>query len=188
MNDLMIDIETLDTEETAVIVQIAIIAFDIETFEVQRTYSYVGNAQDQYTRSVSYDTLKWWLDQPPEVVELLKLAFDPAESYDTDTLAMHVGSALEVESNFGVRHIWTQGVFDLPITKNFLAQSSEFEYPFKYYQEKDLRTVQSMCAWLGYDTKAAKAAATEGLTAHNAYDDCLAQIKLLKTYMGWLKK
>lgn len=75
MNRIMIDLETLDTQPSAVIVSIGAVRFGPDAWQPWDTF-YLPVAFDQRDgRTVSRDTIAWWLTQPAEVQAALS---DPA--------------------------------------------------------------------------------------------------------------
>lgn len=65
MNNIMIDIETLDNKPTASIVSIAAAFFDPRTGEIGMSiYIPVNVADAQYKgATIGADTVKWWMKQ-----------------------------------------------------------------------------------------------------------------------------
>src|SRR6478609_5266295 len=70
MKHVMIDLETLGTSADAVWLSIAAIQFDPHTGEIgARFNANVDLASAQKAgRTISADTLKWWLKQRPEIL------------------------------------------------------------------------------------------------------------------------
>src|SRR5690606_16078791 len=77
---LMIDIETLDTVETAVILSIAAVEFDPMCHGTKKVFYGSASIQRQLDmgRTISADTLKWWIKQDREV---MKEAFSEITDY-----------------------------------------------------------------------------------------------------------
>jgi len=70
MNDIMIDLETLDTKPSAVFLTAGIVEFNIETGEFGKGFSLSVDLQSSIDagRTISADTLKWWLRQSNEAL------------------------------------------------------------------------------------------------------------------------
>ena len=67
MNHIMVDIETLDTVQSAVVLSIGAVAFDPHTKELGEKF-YVEfttdlQAQQRLGRTISADTVTWWMQQ-----------------------------------------------------------------------------------------------------------------------------
>lgn len=159
---VMIDIETLDTAKTAVILAIAAVEFNLETGKIGRTFYKkieIGSSLD-YGRTISGDTLKWWLEQPKETL---------LEQMNNAELYLDVMKAFsEFIKQFNVdTQIWSNGInFDLEILKNALRFVDK--EPWNFWQERDVRTLAS----LNYPIKENQ---DFNGTCHNAYHDCLFQ-------------
>jgi len=71
-NDIMIDIESLDTTPDCVILTIGAVRFDpkgsgvVERLELRPT---IEDQTEIYNRSINEDTLRWWSEQSPEALE-----------------------------------------------------------------------------------------------------------------------
>ena len=71
-NDLMIDLETLDTSPYCVILTIGVVRFDpygngvAERLELRPT---IEEQTEKYNRVINDDTLRWWSEQSPEALE-----------------------------------------------------------------------------------------------------------------------
>jgi len=71
-NDVMIDMETLDTSPNCVILTIGAVRFDpkgsgvVERLELRPT---IEEQTEIYNRSINEDTLRWWSEQSPEALE-----------------------------------------------------------------------------------------------------------------------
>jgi hypothetical protein len=162
MKDIMIDIETLDTKETAVIVSIGAVFFDIKTKtlgkELYRTCTEDLEWQvDMYRRTVSMDTLKWWLNQSSEARNI----FQP-NSIGSQAFSLCLIDLREfIHLSKGV-NVWANSPsFDLRILKDAFNSCAEAP-PFKYYQERDFRTIAAVHN-IKLDSN------------HNALDDAKAQ-------------
>jgi exodeoxyribonuclease VIII len=163
---LMIDLETLDTKRTAVILAIAAVEFNLETGEIGRTFYKkidVGSSWE-YGRTIDVNTLKWWLDQPKEaLLEQLK----DSELY-LDVLTALTALTAFIKQFHSDTQIWANGIsFDLEILKS--AIQFICKEPWKFWQERDVRTLAS----LNHSIK--ENMVFKG-TAHNALNDCFHQI------------
>lgn len=174
MNDLMMDIETLDTKRSAIILQVAVVAFDQTTFEAVQCNNWYLDVTAQHGRTFGAATLAWWLTQS-DAQDVIKQACgngtkDFAEEF------------LQVMSRYqeqGIGQIWSQGSFDFDILESFLNYNGGTE-PWKFYQKADLRTVMRFADRCGVDASQLRKDIRSKYTAHNALDDCMVQIEVLK--------
>lgn len=184
-NHLMVDIETLDTVETAVILSIAAVRFDIETGELEDDLAYyqLVDIQGQLNkgRTLSADTLTWWMQQSDAA---RKEAFGD----DRCSLSMALNdlhgmfcSVAKPDETF----VWANSPsFDLSILKHAyktvepgFGQLDFLDgWPFKYYNERDVRTLIHHWAplWAGFENE----------TPHNPLSDCYYQIKCVCEVMN----
>lgn len=176
---IMIDIETLDAKASAVVIQIGAVAF---TYNEKGQIKIMGqldlklpvHAQLGIDRTISLDTVKFWLNTPAQQ-KLLGELLTPDDIYNYQY-------ALNRFYDFCVAHkpseYWSQGpTFDMIILED-MAKQLGIEVTWKYYQVRDLRTVQK---FVGDDAKSKKMKAEN--SNHNALDDCLSQIKLLQHFI-----
>ena len=172
MNDLMIDIETLDTCNTAIIVSIAAVEFDLkaafmnkEFYEIINLKSYNSNLlKDKFSSSL--DTIKWWLQQSKEAQNI----FDKKLQEDNSLPITFALAKLVKTFNFkSYERIWSKGSnFDFPILEHaFKQHPSGLEVPWHYSQLCDMRTVSKLSG-LKFKNN-----------THNALDDCYSQINQL---------
>ena len=71
-NDIMIDIESLNTTPDCVILTIGAVRFDPKGSGVAERLELRPTVEDQteiYNRSINEDTLRWWSEQSPEALE-----------------------------------------------------------------------------------------------------------------------
>lgn len=185
---MMIDIETLDTKASSVVIQTACVIFD---YNDKGQVSIIGegnsflNVGDQLKigRTISEDTVKFWLsnsDNQGVLGDILSQGskFEKGQLKDMvqDTLTLFKDTPDVVE-------IWSQGpTFDIIILEDMCKQLG-LQVPWKFYQVRDLRTVQK---FVGDDAKSIKMKAEN--SNHNALDDCHSQIKLLQHFIKKAKK
>ena len=163
MKDLMIDLETLDTTATCVIVSIGAVPFDLERGELLGAGFYcVLDVGKQPGRTTSESTLAWWAKQSKEA----RAVFD-------DPNQILLADGLEQLKRFIGSHqprVWSNGAnFDQPILAHAYAQH-EMREPWPYWGSRCVRTYAALP---GAD-KAAKVLPT---VAHNALADAEAQAK-----------
>lgn len=158
--DIMIDIETLDTKPTAVILSIAAVAFNIENGDIcEEKFDYVLNYQEQIDngRSTSIDTLLWWGAQSEEAKSLAFEGNAPLH------FAIQELTIFFMENCLDNARVWANSPsFDLVILKDAFDQN----VPWNFWNERDVRTVTSL---IPNDEEKVE-------NNHIAIDDCINQI------------
>lgn len=169
MKHLMLDIETLDTATTAVVIQVGWTIFDLvgpPTAPVQWTMDI--QEQIDLGRTISASTLKFWMEQPDIARQQ---GFDPARKH----------SLMELRERFRmmlygtpIKHVWSHGpAFDMATLKSLLG-----EEPWDFRSLRDTRTLAMLAPHIERPAAAVK---------HNAGDDALAQAKWVQLIMAELK-
>lgn len=176
MIDAMIDIETLDTANTAIVLQVAVVTFDVDTFELQSQNSWHLNVdmQKESGRTWSTATLQWWLNQPNDTQQEVLLPAFGVQAHHPDIVMSELHTLLKDKD---IRYVWSQGSFDFDIIENMMGLR---ELPWEFWQKRDCRTIESLAEMCGVDIAKLKESCRSGLTYHNAQDDCIAQIKKLE--------
>ena len=140
---MMIDIETLDTARSAVVIQVAAIVFDMNDlgeWDEVSAIDVVLPVGPQVTdgRTVSGSTVAWWLSESKYKVfaALTKRACTSTLNY-SDKLQQ-----LKVDLNsFGCVEYWFQGpTFDAIILEDLIGNL----VPWKYSQVRDQRTADKL--------------------------------------------
>jgi len=110
---LMIDLETLSTEQNAIILNIGAIGFDPFSSNVYTQHSFYAriDLESQPTRHESEQTLKWWMKQHKDSQEE---AFGEDNRIPLNIALGEVSKLVRKSSK-----VWSQGVgFDIPILEN----------------------------------------------------------------------
>lgn len=187
MNHIMLDLETLDTGSDAVVIGIGAVVFDPESQELGDTF-YVEmsgdiDTQQRLGRTISGNTLNWWMGQSPEAKAIFS---KDGVSPDIRTFTY---DALErfksfVEAN-GAREavLWGNGAsFDNVILRN-LYTALGMVAPWEFYNDRCYRTVKDLA------TKLHNPEFQERIgTHHNALDDAMTQAVRLQRAFAYLKQ
>jgi len=167
-DDIMVDIETLGTKPGCIVLTIGAALFVPQTGEVKSTFYEKISFKDSVLRGLVVEpdtyTYTWWQKQDEEARK---------EAFSGEKNLADVALAFEqwVRSHKGVRDFWCQGTdFDYPIWEAAFKRASIANFPVKFYQKRDTRTVYSVA---GLDPAMIK---REG-TYHNALDDVLYQVR-----------
>lgn len=185
--DIMCDIETLGTDESATIFQIAAVAFDIKTGEHLAEFNQVADiALNEKPLNVSGSTLKWWLKTNKELfADLLHEG-----SLSSENTLKAFWNWLEVlEASYELR-LWGNGIlFDNNLIRHQL-QAQGLRYPIKYWNDRDVRTIVHLASEKeGISEKELKQRyQDESLIKHDAYDDVRFQVALVHICHNLLTK
>lgn len=176
--DIMVDIETLGTSSDSTIFQIAAISFDITTGNIHSKFNLIANIAEDESLNVDGSTLKWWLNTDKELLTIL--------------LNKGVGSSKFLLNEFykwltneisSVKHtyLWGNGIlFDNKMIQHQFNNIG-LDYPIYYRNDRDVRTIVELTSHkLGITEDELKEKySDDSLIEHDAYDDCIYQIKLV---------
>lgn len=163
---IMLDLETMGNRSNSVIVSIAAVPFNLETGEISDNYFYERvdfQSCLDIGLKVQASTILWWMQQNEEArKEICK----PAQ---------HIYYVLLRLDDFFKQHItdiqiWGNGArFDMGLLQDAYHASGFDELPWKFRNERDVRTLVSLAPHIKEQTPNVG-------TAHNAVDDCIFQI------------
>lgn len=185
--DLMVDIETLSTDPNAAIVSIAGVVFDPHKVDLvvedqkDPNISFYQTVKvgtnDSYGRHISAGTVEWWLTQTPEAIAAL-----------TNPTPLDLKKVMGLFCEWirsrptKVTRVWAKSpTFDCTILRNAATAVGHF-WPFKYWQERDVRTIEDL-AFPNPDLMPSFPAGE----AHNALDDTFKQALQVQYYHLILK-
>lgn len=156
---IMIDLETLDTKPSSVILSIGLVAFDENGIKEQLYL--VPTIQDQLDmgRTVSESTLTWWMGQKDEAKAVFK--HQPKVNF--------LNAMLQVSGfagRFKKGKVWGYGASFDPVLLEDALRSCKMESPWKYW---DVRCLRTFC-----DENKAPLPKNTGIL-HNAIDDAVRQ-------------
>jgi hypothetical protein len=138
--DIMIDIESLDTTPNCVILTIGVVRFDprgdgaVERLELRPT---IEDQTEKYGRIINDDTIRWWSEQSPA-------AFEEAFS---DRGRIPLKDCMEALYKFcwNRRAIWSHGApFDVVAMESAMRQTLTDRpnpIPWPFYTVRDTRTL-----------------------------------------------
>ncbi len=175
-NHVMIDLETLGTNNMPVILSIGVVKFDPwddyrnQPIELLNYKHYKPSLESCINLgcTIHKDTLTWWSKQNPNIIEevFTDNNREPIQKIMKD-LYRYCSTCIK---------FWGQGaIFDYSILEN-IALKIPHGVPWKYYEIRDSRTVFDLI-----DPEMPNAA------THDALDDCLRQIIGLQTCFRKLK-
>jgi exodeoxyribonuclease VIII len=168
----MIDIETLDTADTAVILQIGGCIFDESGENTQKFDMRLSWVDGQCGRTISASTVDWWLKQD---AEMRQRVFYEGYRFFPKEACMEM---LQLFTN--VNYFWAKGKFDFNILENMFQQCNICP-PWSFRQIFDYRTMLVMASLrYGYvETKS---------NTHNAMDDAVNQAKNLVNILNLMDR
>lgn len=166
MTEIMLDLETLDTRPSAVVLSIGAVAFS--RVGIFGSFYAVLDRDPQkfiYERSESRETLEWWKEQPPEARAVF--------SEKTVPPLYALGQFSQWMSAYDGAGLWGNGAaFDNVILRS-LYDSVGVEAPWSFTRDRCYRTVRAQRKCNGFVDLP-----SEGV-AHNALDDAMYQAKNL---------
>lgn len=175
MNDVMIDLETLDNVASSAIVSIGAVECNIITGEIGSEFYRVVDLGDQLTRGLSLNasTLQWWMKQSDSARQV----FDDERNRElpAKVCESYIKWINSLTANNDSIRIWGNGAsFDNAIFSHFMRKYG-FESPTKFWNDRDMRTIvgfypyQLQRQWKLNNQRTG--------TYHNALDDAKYQVK-----------
>ncbi len=159
----MIDLETLATTEDAAITQIGLVFFDEDGPRHGGEHEWVTAPHVQPGRRIDGDTMNWHL-MAPERVEQLRRSYSPL----ADPLSLSLREMADAIKEADPAYIWAKSpTFDLRILYHAMTAGSIEDLPWKFWQERDVRTAFHLLETAGIKPALRK--------THRALDDALEQ-------------
>jgi len=179
-NDIMIDIESLDTSPECVILTIGAVRFDprgsgvVEKLELRPT---IEEQTEIYNRRINEDTLRWWSTQSPDAIE--------EAMGDRDRIPFAECMERLYKFCWNRRAVWSNGAsFDIVAMESAWRQTSDKPnpIPWPYYTVRDTRTLYEIA---GVSLKNSK---HQSSTTHKAVEDAVHQALVVQdAYMKLMK-
>lgn len=170
MRNIMVDVETLGTKGTSVILSIGAVEFDGAS--LGKTFYARVSIDSCLERGLTVDgsTIEWWMAQADDARKVF------------DVRGEILASALiDLQNAFDWNNtlVWANGSsFDLPILENAYA-ACHMRAPWKYYNARDYRTVKGM-----FPPDFVKSVRVESVVAHDALEDARAQALTLQALLA----
>ena len=160
MEHLMLDLETLGTEQDCPVLSIGAVKFDPRSGQLGEQFYEVLDIQEQFDagRKMSASTFIWWMKQGDDARRAIHTPAGRAHAADIvlDKFARYFS---------GSTYIWSNGAgFDVPIIEDMMRQY-KVTIPWKFWDIRDTRTAGHL---------AGVRLAKQGV-AHNALDDAISQ-------------
>jgi exodeoxyribonuclease VIII len=188
MKHLMIDIETLGRRHDCIITQIGACFFNPTGIPGETGPSFKTNVDihSQKGRTITTDTIQFWLSQPHEASEHIRRDDNPSlREALIDFLSFYRIHQENGEKIF----MWANGAaFDFPKLEDAFASAELGAEPWVYHEICDLRTIRNLVFPRRneeeYQSDAAKG---EGYLSHDALADCYIQAAMLQELMSMVK-
>lgn len=174
MNDIMVDLETMDSIGSSAIVSIGAVQCDLITGELGEEFYRVVDLKDQekrYGRTLSVETMYWWLGQSDGARAAL---LAPGKILLED-MCISFAKWIEHLQFPKTKRLWGNGAsFDNAIIRDAF-RAVDIDFPIPFWQDRDMRTV------VGFFPKSMQESwkwsnLRQG-THHNALDDAKYQVK-----------
>lgn len=166
MKHIMVDLETLGTVASAVILSIGAVKFDLESDKIDDAGFYASLSIESNLdlgRRIQEDTLLWWLKQ------------DAAAQQVFHEPKMAIGEALSDLSDWigtGDYQIWSNGAdFDIPMLSHAYNQVG-LKTPWKFWNARCFRTYKNM--------PGARDIRVQAGVKHNALSDAVSQARTVQ--------
>lgn len=181
--EIMIDIETLDTSPSSVVMSVGL-AFFTQDCKIIETHRWNLSIDEQLknNRTVNESTLRFWMEQQPDVLRHqmdLRHQIRCWDFYTRLCRTIKKGPGVwgfPLADSTAKPNIWSLGSFDVNILEHFCEQQAPGKpYPWRFFQARDLRTLREECG-IGHDFRPES---SQDLSAHDPVDDCVWQIGVL---------
>ena len=174
MNDIMIDLETMDNVASSSIVSIGAVECDLITGETGSEYYRVVSLEGQIDNGLTiwHETLEWWMGQSDGARHSLTRDNKELPVSLCESFTKWINSLKAPVENI---RLWGNGAsFDNAIIRHFFRVYG-LNFPIKFWNDRDMRTI------LGFYPKSLQEQYRKNNmrvgTYHNALDDCKHQIK-----------
>jgi len=159
---MMIDLETLDTKASAVVLSAGVAVFTKDAVLDKRHLLLDVDKQLKSGRTVSFSTLCWWMRQS----YVAKGGVFNSGCADMKELRWLIIMLNDVFEMHGCKYVWSHGAsFDIPILEN-IEEQVEISLPWAFWNVRDTRTF--------FDTLPNSKTSRQGVY-HNALDDAVHQ-------------
>ena len=175
MSNIMIDIETLGTLPTSVILSIGAVEFDENG--VGKTFYTQINPEScaDYGLTMDARTVMWWLEQD----EAARRALINAKNHSLDVALEELAAAFDWKN----KSVWANGIdFDLSILENAYRAVGK-NAPWPYWAKMDYRTLKKMVPREVYES-----CKEEPVVAHDALCDAVAQAATTIQLTSWVHR
>lgn len=173
MHDVMLDLETFGTGVHSVIVQIGAVYFDRHTGETGDWVCIQVDPDSELREGFKIDgkTVKWWMHQSEEA----RMSLFEGEILTSRDAISKINYFMQ-----NAECIWSHATFDFVILMEHMKLIG-YNPSFSYRSARDIRTLVDLVG--GVDFRKYSRAGVH----HNAFGDCLFQIKYVVDCINKLK-
>lgn len=165
-NDIMLDLETLDTKTNCVILTIGVVRFDPKGTGIAEKLELRPTMEEQVTlgRTIDDSTLDWWGRQSPDAIE--------EAMGDRDRIPFSEAMDKLYKFCWNRRAVWSNGAaFDVVACETAWIQLGS-KIPWKFWTIRDTRTL--------YEIANVKLRDGGHVTKHTAVDDAVRQAEVVQ--------
>lgn len=177
--DIMTDIETLGIKSNSTVFQVSAVAFDITT---GLTYDSFNQIIDISKEDLIADgsTIKWWLNTDKEL--LSKLINDESALPAKTVFINFKNWILNQADDLRNIYLWGNGIKFDNVMIDTQMKKYDLEYPIFYRNDRDVRTILELASFKSNLTEEQikQLVTDKNETKHDAFDDCIYQIRLVK--------
>lgn len=171
---MMIDLETLDLKESAVILSAGIAVFSKDAILDDKYLVFDVDEQLKRGRTISFPTLCWWMNQEDGAKRDIF-----SEGYARDYLGQLMISIARMQERFSCTRLWAHGpVFDIGKLEHVSNQYA-IDMAWKYNSVRDTRTLYDCFPNMVWPDRSG--------TAHNALDDARYQAHCVMNCFNQMK-
>lgn len=137
MNNIMLDLETFGVSNSAAIISIGAVMFDLQKFELGPSFHVKIDLKGHNLGKIDGSTVLWWLGQSDAAVEALLRGerVSPVEALKKFC------EWLNKDVDY---FLWSSGpTFDSVILRSAFDRHS-MKWPFKYNADRDFRTIRDI--------------------------------------------
>lgn len=168
--DIMTDIETLSTEDNAVILSIGAVAFNTTNVYTNNAF-YTPISIHQEGRKIDTSTIAWWMKQEPAAqLTLYEACQDVAPTLYNALMDYHIW--LSQWPSPKTMEYWQRGDFDYAIIGHAMREAC-MDLPWNFRQISDHRVIEKLARRIELDNPPL----IEGNVKHRALDDAIWQAK-----------
>ena len=157
--NMMIDVETLSTQNNAVVLSVGVVVFDADIISTLGAVISDPDVQAEYGAHVQPSTALWWMKQSEEARQQFKNGAPTVQVLD---------QVSSLYTSLKCNTIWSYGSnFDICVLEN-LYKLFDMQVPWTYKNVRCHRTLVSLFPHIQRE---------EPVVKHNALDDAIAQAK-----------
>jgi exodeoxyribonuclease VIII len=180
LDNCMIDIETLATDQDAAILSIGAVMFHPDGgVDKAGSFYVVVDLSSQFGREINPDTLYWWMDQRDAA---RKAVFNTLPD-KRKSLPVALAELAAWYTAKGGKYVWSHGsTFDIPILAHAYKHDSLCDTPWHWRGVRDTRTLFGLAMSMGIEKP------EPVKNKHHALGDAIRQAEDVITATTFIKK